>query len=169
MGGRCEVILVRGNHDRGFGRDFGGLGVEVVDSWEGDGYVAAHGDTREFHWPEGAIAVLGHWHPAASLKDAAGARLRYPAFLVWPEAIVLPAFSPFSKGLDIRRGIPPDLRELVGNRDAPQCVAVTPREAIWLKRDSSLSRNSSLSGASKGGGLAPRKIRQAKKSESSRC
>lgn len=169
IGGRCEVILVRGNHDRGFARDFGNLRVEVVDSWEGDGYVAAHGDSGEFRWPEGSTAVLGHWHPAASVKDAAGARIRYPAFLVWPGAIVLPAFSPFSKGLDIGRGIPGGLSELVGDRSAPHCVVVTLREAIWLKRDSRVSRNSSLSGAWKGGGVAPRKLKQAKKSESSRC
>ncbi len=143
----CEVILVRGNHDRGFGRDFAGLPVRVVESWEGEGYVVAHGDSPAFRWPERATAILGHWHPAASVRDAAGARIRYPAFLIWRRAIVLPAFSPFSKGLDIGRGVPTGLRRIVGERDAPQCVVVTLREAIWLKRDSRASRNSSLRGA----------------------
>lgn len=157
LGGRCEVVLAIGNHDRGFSRDFQGLPVRLVDAWEGEGFVAAHGDSPNFRWPEGSTAVLGHWHPAASVKDAAGARLRYPAFLIWPQAIVLPAFTPFSKGLDIRRGVPEKLRETVGSRLPPQCVVVTDREAVWLKRDSSFRRNSSLSGASKGGGVAPRR------------
>lgn len=155
MSRHCELILVRGNHDRGFGRDFHNLPVRYVDSWQGSGFVAAHGDSPDFPWPEESVAILGHWHPAASLKDAAGARIRYPAFLVWPQAVVLPAFSPFSAGLDIRRGIPDELRRIVRSRLAPQCVVVSPGEARWLKRDSRLARSSSLRGTSKGGGLAP--------------
>ena len=145
---QTELILVRGNHDRAFLRDFSNLPLPTVPVLHGSGFVAVHGDSPHFPWPENATAIFGHWHPAASLRDAAGATLRYPAFLVWPRAIVLPAFTPFSAGLDIRRGIPHALRALAGASLPPQCLAVTSREVIPLNRVSRSRSNSSLKGAS---------------------
>lgn len=130
----CELVLVRGNHDRRFARDFGKLPLNVVDSFEGCGFVAFHGDSPRFRRRDGLLAVLGHWHPAVSVRDAAGAAIRYPAFLVWPEVIVLPAFSPFAAGLDIRRGIPEALRAIASGNQAPQYLVAAPASLSWLKK-----------------------------------
>jgi hypothetical protein len=165
----CQMILVRGNHDRGFLLDFAQLPVRVVESWQQDGWLAVHGDSHEFSWPERSSLILGHWHPAVSVKDAAGARIRFPAFLVWPQAIVLPAFSPFSAGFDLRRGVPKGLQQIVRSQLPPHCLIATPHEVVWQTRSSSELSTSSLNGMTNGGIATPRSRRQAKKSESRRC
>jgi metallophosphoesterase superfamily enzyme len=142
---RAELILVAGNHDRGLPRDFG---FGVVTEWREENWLAAHGDVlpdpaqrEHFH------CLYGHWHPTVSLKDAAGANTRYPAFLVSERATVLPAFSPFSRGLDARRGWPLELREALGERDvrilivSGRSVAVLPA----LAPDKFRSRHERLS------------------------
>ncbi len=104
---RCEVVCVRGNHDRGVNWD----GVEWVDFHREGGFVFHHGD-RALGDLEGdgesgrrcgeEIEVIGHFHPALSLGDGAGTVLRLPA-LVTDETErggrwVLPAFSPWAGG-----------------------------------------------------------------------
>jgi metallophosphoesterase superfamily enzyme len=59
--------------------------------------------------------VLGHLHPALSIHDAAGAGRKVPVFLVGSRCIVLPAFSPFARGYDIRDGLPEELQERFGS------------------------------------------------------
>lgn len=112
-GGR-ELILVQGNHDRAFRRDFAHLPVEVRPYWTAGGIVAVHGDGRaEYPSSEGQFLVVGHWHPSVSIADSAGATQRLPVFLVWTCAIALPAFSPFAAGFDVSRGLPSGLTDTV--------------------------------------------------------
>jgi putative SbcD/Mre11-related phosphoesterase len=107
-----EILLVRGNHDRAFGRDFGHLPVRMIPFWSGDTVTAVHGDRpQEYPLPHGHTLVLGHWHPTVSIADSAGATLRLPVFLQWPAALILPAFSPFAAGFDVSRGYPPQLMD----------------------------------------------------------
>src|ERR1700710_959951 len=40
----AELILVSGNHDRGFGQDYGALGLTVLPAWECEDLIAVHGD-----------------------------------------------------------------------------------------------------------------------------
>lgn len=141
---RTEIILVEGNHDRGVERDFAGLPLRVEPYWEAPGVVAAHGNRPDFPWPEGATALLGHWHPAVTIKDGAGARLLMPAFVVWPHAVVLPAFSSFSRGVDMGRRRPPELLATARVRPGqmPQFLMVAGSNASWLRRLSRLSNSS---------------------------
>lgn len=109
---RAELILVAGNHDRGFTRDFG---LTAAAEWREGNWLAAHGDVLpDSAHRESCHCLYGHWHPTVLLKDAAGASTRYPAFLVSERATVLPAFSPFSRGLDVRRDWPFELRQALG-------------------------------------------------------
>ena len=45
-----------------------------------------------------AIQVIGHHHPAASITDGAGLRLKLPAFVQQGSCWILPAFSPWAAG-----------------------------------------------------------------------
>jgi putative SbcD/Mre11-related phosphoesterase len=115
-----EVLLVRGNHDHAFGRDFSHAPVRLIPFWGGESVTAVHGDRpREFPLPMGHTLVVGHWHPSVSIADSAGATLRLPVFLRWPEAVVLPAFSPFAAGFDVSRGYPPQLMDSIPNGGRP--------------------------------------------------
>lgn len=110
---QTEVLLVKGNHDRGFERDFAHLGLAVTTEWRAPGWRAVHGDNPVTPTPGERLAV-GHFHPAIGLRDAAGARRRTPAALIYPRLIALPAFSPLAAGVDVRRAMPPELQALTG-------------------------------------------------------
>lgn len=128
---RTDVILAAGNHDRAFRRDFGGLGLPVVSKWESAGITALHGDRLPERW--NGTLVVGHLHPSIALREASGVSRRFRLFLYTAAAIVLPAFSPFAAGCDIRRRLPPEWRALLngGRMDA---IAVTGRTAAPVPR-----------------------------------
>src|SRR5688572_8602504 len=74
----ARVIVVLGNHDRGFTRDYPNLPVEVCAEWRPEGLIAVHGDRP---LPEGRHVIAGHIHPALGIVDAAGAGRRMPVFV----------------------------------------------------------------------------------------
>ncbi|MEO5717497.1 MAG: metallophosphoesterase [Chthoniobacterales bacterium] len=93
---RCDVIALAGNHDRHAGRT-----IEFSPRWETPDFVFHHGHCE----PEetGRICIIGHHHPAASITDGAGLRLKFPAFVQEETGTVrrwiLPAFSPWAGGV----------------------------------------------------------------------
>jgi metallophosphoesterase superfamily enzyme len=99
----ARLVVVLGNHDRRFVRDYPELQVECCDVWHGPGIVAVHGD-REL--PSAEHVVCGHLHPALSVFDDAGSGRKLPAFVAGKSVTLLPAFSPFASGFDIRAGLP---------------------------------------------------------------
>lgn len=113
---RCALRVVEGNHDRAFRRDFGHLPIAVDKQWRQGGMLALHGDRLHLELPEADYYLIGHYHPAVGLRDAAGAVRRAAAFCVGPKAILLPAFSPFAAGLDLTMGkLPKEAAELLGD------------------------------------------------------
>src|SRR5262249_46546825 len=87
------VAVVPGNHDRAAGGDWAGLplcpdGVSLGD-WR-----VLHGDAVP---PPGRV-VQGHLHPCLRRGP-----LSAPCFLVAAEHIVLPAFSPDARGVNVLR------------------------------------------------------------------
>lgn len=133
---RLRVVVVRGNHDRAFAREFGHLPVETAENWTSEtsnagGITALHGDRLAVPLPENHVIVLGHLHPSLAVKDPGGAGNRLPLFLVNRHAIVLPAFSPFARGYEVSRGLPDDIARLF--RDEPiEAIAVSGTRAVRL-------------------------------------
>jgi DNA ligase-associated metallophosphoesterase len=98
----CNILLIAGNHDHELGDV-----VDLVDSWK----------TKRFHFHHGHLAIdrservqiIGHYHPAGTMADGAGLRLKLPAFVQEENRWMLPAFSPWSSGTDF----PPDQRSRI--------------------------------------------------------
>lgn len=107
-----ELVLVRGNHDRAFWRDFK---LRMLEEWESGALVARHGDRLTEPLPVGSHLVVGHLHPVLNFRDAAGARHKVRVFLTNSRATVLPAFSPYASGFEINDGLPYELRALFGD------------------------------------------------------
>jgi hypothetical protein len=89
---RCEVIALAGNHDRHVAH-----AIAFEPRWETPDFVFQHGhcETEETD----RIQIIGHHHPAASLSDGAGLRLKLPAFVQQERCWILPAFSPWAGGV----------------------------------------------------------------------
>ncbi len=99
--GRSEVMMIRGNHDNFLKTILNRKGLDLHQSFELGGFTVVHG-----HEPirgKGTL-ILGHEHPSMRLKDKIGAWVSLPCFVVSPEFIILPAFSPLAYGSDILRG-----------------------------------------------------------------
>jgi uncharacterized protein len=93
LGESCEVVLIAGNHDRGVAKH-----MDFADSWSSDGYYFHHGHClRE---PSHSIQIIGHHHPARTVRDGAGLRLKLPVFIQQGNCWILPAFSPWAAGTE---------------------------------------------------------------------
>ncbi len=89
---RCEIILIAGNHDRHLPKS----GLQTA--WVCGDFQFHHGhrelaDSRR-------IQIVGHHHPAFTMRDGAGLRLKLPAFVQTPTCWIMPAFSPWAGGTD---------------------------------------------------------------------
>ncbi len=87
----CGVIVLAGNHDRQLAGK-----IEMQPSWQTDGFYFHHGHC-EADTP-GETQIIGHHHPAATIRDGAGLRLKLPAFVQQGNCWILPAFSPWAAG-----------------------------------------------------------------------
>lgn len=86
---RCKIVLIAGNHDRHLANV-----VELVDSWETKRFYFHHGHC---HRPD-RMQIIGHYHPAGTVRDGAGLRLKLPAFVQQADCWIMPAFSPWASG-----------------------------------------------------------------------
>jgi DNA ligase-associated metallophosphoesterase len=87
----CELIVLAGNHDRNLD-----LALPLLPSWQTKGFLFHHGDCAP-HFSD-AVQIIGHHHPAATVRDGAGLRLKLPAFVQQERCWILPAFSPWAAG-----------------------------------------------------------------------
>jgi DNA ligase-associated metallophosphoesterase len=89
----CEVILVRGNHDRRAGDPPAALGIDCAAE-----PLAVPPFALRHHPAEtpGLYTLAGHVHPAVRLAGPGRQRLRLPCFLFGERVGVLPAFGPFT-------------------------------------------------------------------------
>jgi metallophosphoesterase superfamily enzyme len=126
---RAQIVVVLGNHDRGFVRDYPELKVEVCKEWHAPGLVAVHGDKA---LPEGEHVLAGHLHPAVTVFDDAGSGHKMPAFVAGEKLTLLPAFSAMAAGFDVRAGVPPEVGV------DPRIIVASGRRAVDLGRLSRL-------------------------------
>jgi uncharacterized protein len=85
------VTLLRGNHDHRWDR------ATAADAHR-PGFYFHHGDRPSESRTPGVVEIIGHHHPAVSLADGAGTRLKLPALVASPQRLILPAFSPWAAG-----------------------------------------------------------------------
>lgn len=123
-----RLTIVAGNHDRAFTRDFR---LPTVDAFHLDDLVAVHGH-RPFSPPPPHL-LAGHFHPAVSVRDKAGVRHRFPVFAVTSTVTLLPAFSPFAAGFDLKKTWPAELLQLL-DRPSLRLFAASGSRVVELSR-----------------------------------
>jgi metallophosphoesterase superfamily enzyme len=88
----ADLTFVAGNHE-GRSRGSAILG-ETLEACERDGWLLVHGDKPG---PLGVRSIIGHLHPSLHL----GGGVTAPAFLGGAGIVVVPALTPYSRGLDV--------------------------------------------------------------------
>lgn len=136
LANQAKLILIPGNHDRRFARDYGASVVEIAEAWSGSGLLAVHGHTLPVTTEH---LVLGHIHPALSIRDHAGACQKAPVFVASSRVTILPAFSPFSAGSDIFVHMPALVSELI-DPEMTRVVAASGRRVVDLGVLAEISR-----------------------------
>jgi putative SbcD/Mre11-related phosphoesterase len=102
LDGRCEPVVLRGNHDNFLSAILRRRDIEMRDSLRIGQLTAAHGHAGVRRPAKGWLAI-GHEHPSLRVRDELGARAGAPCFL-WSSSeriVVLPAFSPISFGRNV--------------------------------------------------------------------
>ncbi|MDK2372240.1 MAG: metallophosphoesterase [Candidatus Korarchaeota archaeon] len=104
-----RIEVVRGNHDNYLIPILLREGIEIRDPYLILGNIMYfHGHKELLAIPEGVdLIVMGHEHPAISLRDDLGGGHKLKVFLrgnyMGAEVLVLPALSPLAPGTDILR------------------------------------------------------------------
>ena len=113
---RLPLRLIAGNHDTQLPRllQRAAIPLEIIREHHAGSHLLLHGDesdearaaarTAATH-ARGGRVILGHEHPAIALSDGVTTSARCPCFLVSDDALVLPAFSAWSAGTNVRSGI----------------------------------------------------------------
>lgn len=108
LSARAPLRLLAGNHDARLA-EF--AGCEVLTRWTAGPHLLLHGDERaadaaashlQAAAERGGRIIFGHEHPAITLSDRVATRAKCPCFLAAPNALVLPAFSPWAAGTEVR-------------------------------------------------------------------
>lgn len=105
IGSSVKLRLLGGNHDRGLARLLSECeaSVEVEGAAELGPHWLLHGDAALAVEPaEGGRIFIGHEHPAIRVGDGV-ASVKCPCFLAGPRVVVLPAFSAWAAGSNVRQ------------------------------------------------------------------
>ena len=127
---RVAVTCVAGNHDRKLSSLFAECGIDLplVQEHRVGSHRLLHGNEAGSPREGDGLTIIGHEHPAITLSD--GALGAMPVFLVGSGLIVLPAFSQWAAGGNVRGGVlhvaltEPPIRESRG--DYRRKLAVLP-------------------------------------------
>ncbi|MEM3637970.1 MAG: metallophosphoesterase family protein [Conexivisphaerales archaeon] len=97
-----DVEVVKGNHDNYIARILKEFNIPLyTPSLEAGGYTLTHGHLDV----KGKRLLIGHEHPAVSIKDDFGVKHRYKAFIEAEvhdkKVFVLPSASPITLGTDM--------------------------------------------------------------------
>ncbi|MBI4147768.1 metallophosphoesterase [Candidatus Woesearchaeota archaeon] len=101
-----EIVIVKGNHDVFLGAIASRRNVRVEkELWLGD-ILVAHGDELPVTSPKPKIIIIGHEHPAVTLRSGVRAE-KYKCFLVgkWKRSVLIvqPSCNLATEGTDVLR------------------------------------------------------------------
>ena len=110
---RSQLTFLAGNHDRDLQKVLNqwSLPIQLASSRTVGGYLLVHGDAAVHPADESGHSkagtrelriVMGHEHPAISIGDGVTTSEKCPCFLVSDRVIILPAFSCWAAGTNIR-------------------------------------------------------------------
>ncbi len=104
-----EIILVKGNHDKKIAAIVKKRKVKVVDYFQIKDVLIIHGNKLLKDFKEVKTIIIGHEHPAVTLKD--GSRIeKFKCFLSGKyknkNLIVMPSFNLVTEGTDVIREKP---------------------------------------------------------------
>jgi DNA ligase-associated metallophosphoesterase len=125
---RCGVQLILGNHDRKL-RELMGGELELLESYEAGRYLLIHGN-ESLQSKEDAFIIMGHEHPAISLGDGVSSA-KFPCFMVSANLLILPAFSDWAAGSDIRYH--DFMSPLARNTQFEKAVAILGRKLLPIR------------------------------------
>jgi uncharacterized protein len=101
---RSQLTFLAGNHDRNLQKVLQqwSLPIELVTSRQIGEHLLVHGDSAVKDAPKNVRIVMGHEHPAITIGDGVTTSQKCPCFLVSKDVLVLPAFSRWAAGTNIR-------------------------------------------------------------------
>ncbi|MEI9894380.1 MAG: metallophosphoesterase [Chthoniobacter sp.] len=113
VGERARLRLIGGNHDRELAATLATAGIvlEIDASATVGPHLLLHGDELDEAVAESRLSaqaalggriILGHEHPAIGLSDGVASYVKCPCFVAGANFLVLPAFSRWAAGGDIR-------------------------------------------------------------------
>jgi putative SbcD/Mre11-related phosphoesterase len=125
---RAEVVLVAGNHDRHLASI---VGASLPRLWRTGPHLLLHGDGEDalridaqfaMVKESGGLLISGHEHPGIVVSDRVAHSAKVPCFLIGEHGLVLPAFSDWAAGGNVRGG---EYFSLYARASAPrQAVAI---------------------------------------------
>ena len=111
IGARARLRLLAGNHDLWLPELLAeaGLPPAVEHECQCGPHLLLHGHTGDSAAARlaatrraGGRVIFGHEHPAITLSDGVATSARCPCFLIAADALVLPAFSTWAAGTNVR-------------------------------------------------------------------
>jgi len=142
LDGRCETVILRGNHDNFLGTILRRRKLEMHDSLRIGHFAIAHGHAKARRPAKGWLAI-GHEHPSLRVRDELGARAGAPCFL-WSSAekiVILPAFSPISFGRSVTGREAEPLSPMVGSFEGYSVAAVSDGELLLFGKVAELPKH----------------------------
>jgi putative SbcD/Mre11-related phosphoesterase len=142
LDGRCEPVILRGNHDNFLGTILRRRKLDMLDSLRIGQFVIAHGHAKARRPAKGWLA-LGHEHPSLRVRDELGARAGAPCFL-WSSAekiVVMPAFSPISFGRSVTGRDAEPLSPMLDTFEGFSVAAVSDGELLMFGKVAELPKH----------------------------
>lgn len=97
----CGLKLILGNHDKKLRKLASKIGDhEFLKDFETENFFLTHGDSSD-DLPANKFVLMGHEHPSISLGDGIRSS-KFSCFMVSETVLLLPAFSKWAAGSDIR-------------------------------------------------------------------
>ncbi|HEX7860580.1 MAG TPA: metallophosphoesterase [Verrucomicrobiae bacterium] len=97
----CGLKLILGNHDKKLRKLASTIGDhEFLNDFQTENFFLTHGNSPAAV-PANKFVLMGHEHPSISLGDGIRSS-KFPCFMVSETVLLLPAFSKWAAGSDIR-------------------------------------------------------------------